>query len=78
MIQLQLIKLCPLNSSSSQFWRVRVAEVVDELMTGGVKSRHRANPCRGGRDVLVAIPTEVQGKLLFQYSESVTESGLSK
>ena len=55
-----------------------MAEVVDELMTGGVKSRHRANPCRGGRDVLVAIPTEVQGKLLFQYSESVTESGLSK
>ena len=34
---LQLIELCPLNSSSSQFWRVRVAEVVDELMTEGVK-----------------------------------------
>jgi hypothetical protein len=73
MIQLQLIELCPLNSSSSQFWRVKVAEAVDELMTGGVKSRYRANPCQGGRDVLVGIPTtEVQGKLLFKYSESVT------
>ena len=69
MIQLQLIELCPLNSSSSQFWRVRVAEVVDELMTEGVKWRHRANPCWGGRDVLVGIPTtEIQGKLLFKYS----------
>ena len=55
-----------------------MAEVVDELMTGGVKSRHRANPCRGGRDVLVGIPTEVQGQLLFQYSQSVAESGLSE
>jgi hypothetical protein len=69
MIQPQLIELHPLNSSSSQFWRVRVAEVVDELMTEGVKLRHRANPCRGGRDVLVGIQTiKVQGKLLFKYS----------
>ena len=57
MIQVQLIEGCPLNSSSSHFWQVRVAEVVDELMTGGVKSRHRANPCQVARDVLVGIQT---------------------
>ena len=45
-----------------------MTEVVDELMTESVKSRHRTNPCQGSRDVLVEIPTtEVQGKLLFKY-----------
>jgi hypothetical protein len=64
----RVCELHPLNSSSSQFWRVRVTEVVDELMTESVKSRHRTNPCQESRDVLVEIPTtEVQGKLLFKY-----------
>ena len=68
---LQLTELHPLNSSSSQFQRVRVTEVVDKLMTERFKSRHRTNPSQGSKDVLVKIlTTEVQGKLGFQYSES--------
>ena len=83
---LQLIELHPLNSSSSQFRRVGVTEVVDELMTESVQSRHRSNQSQGSRGVLVGVSlsrssgcnvlieiptTEVQGKLWFKYSESV-------
>jgi hypothetical protein len=56
-----------------------VTEVVDELMAESVKSRHRTNSSQGSRDVLVKIPTtEVQGKLGFQYLESMAELGLSE